>query len=75
VDSISNQSHALDFGRELQKLHTNKMHFQQKVHAYRKIYPPKTRGSERDQLPEKEEDMVEERAKGSGGEAERAQGA
>jgi len=43
------------------------MHFQQKVHAGRKIYPLKTRGSERDEEPEKERFvfMVEERAKGS----------
>ena len=39
------------------------MHFQQKVHAYRMIAPSKTRGPERDDQPEKEENMVEERAK------------
>ena len=61
ANSISNQSHALDFGRELQKLHTHKkMHFQQKVHAYRMIAPSKTRGPERDEQPEKEENMVED---------------
>jgi hypothetical protein len=63
VDSISNQSHALDFGRELQKLH--KKRFSRKCMLTEKIYPPKTRGSEKEEQPEKEEHMVEERTKRS----------
>jgi hypothetical protein len=54
VDSISNQSHALDFGKELQKLH--KKRFSRKcMLAERSIH--RKHEAQREQT-EKEEDMV-----------------